>query len=59
MAARGRNHEALEEFSAAEYLQSQLEGSHAIAGQVTGWMLATPGPPRDDRRGQRRSRGAE
>jgi LuxR family maltose regulon positive regulatory protein len=41
MAARGRNHEALEEFSAAEYLQSQLEGSHAIAGQVTGWMLAT------------------
>jgi LuxR family maltose regulon positive regulatory protein len=42
-AARGRNHEALEEFSAAEYLQSQLRGSHAIAGQVTGWMLATQG----------------
>ena len=41
MAARGRNHEALEEFSAAEYLHSQLEGSHAIAGQVTGWLLAT------------------
>ena len=41
MAARGRNHEALEEFSAAEYLHSQLEGSHAIAGQVTGWRLAT------------------
>ncbi len=40
-AARGRNHEALEEFSAAGYLQSQLEGSPAIAGQVTGWMLAT------------------
>jgi LuxR family maltose regulon positive regulatory protein len=40
-AARGRNREALEEFSAAEYVHSQLEGSHAIAGQVTGWMLAT------------------
>jgi LuxR family maltose regulon positive regulatory protein len=41
MAARGRHHEALEEFSAAEYLQSQLAGSPAIAGQVTGWRLAT------------------
>jgi LuxR family maltose regulon positive regulatory protein len=40
-ACRGRLHEALEEFSAAEYLQSQLEGSHALAGQVTGWTLAT------------------
>ena len=40
-AARGRNHEALEEFSAAEYLHSQLESSHATARQVTGWMLAT------------------
>jgi LuxR family maltose regulon positive regulatory protein len=40
-AARGRDQEALEEFSAAEYLQSELEGSHAMAGQVTGWMLAT------------------
>jgi LuxR family maltose regulon positive regulatory protein len=40
-AARGLNHEALEEFSAAESLQSQLEGLHATAGQVTGWMLAT------------------
>jgi LuxR family maltose regulon positive regulatory protein len=40
-AARGRHHEALEEFSAAEYLQSQLQDSHAIAGQVTGWMIAT------------------
>ena len=40
-AARGRNHEALEEFSAAEYLHSQLESSHATASQVTGWMLAT------------------
>jgi LuxR family maltose regulon positive regulatory protein len=40
-AARGLNHEALEEFSAAEYLQSQLEDLHATAGQVTGWALAT------------------
>jgi LuxR family maltose regulon positive regulatory protein len=40
-AARGRNREALEEFSAAEYLQAQLESSHATASQVTGWMLAT------------------
>ena len=40
-AGRGRHHEALEEFSAAEHLQSQLEGSHALASQVTGWMLAT------------------
>ena len=40
-ACRGRHHEALEEFSAAERLRSQLEGSHALASQVTGWMLAT------------------
>ena len=40
-AGRGRHHEALKEFSAAEYLQSQLEGPHALAGQVTGWLLAT------------------
>jgi LuxR family transcriptional regulator, maltose regulon positive regulatory protein len=40
-AGRGRHHEALEEFSAAEHLQSQLEGSHALASQVTSWMLAT------------------
>jgi len=38
---RGRHHEALPEFSAAEYLGSQLADSHAVAGQVTGWMLAT------------------
>jgi LuxR family maltose regulon positive regulatory protein len=41
LAARGRHREALEEFSAAESLQSQLEGRPATAGQVTGWMLAT------------------
>jgi LuxR family maltose regulon positive regulatory protein len=40
-AGRGRRHEALGEFSAAEHLRSQLEGSHALASQVTGWMLAT------------------
>ena len=40
-AGRGRLHEALEEFSAAERLRSQLVGSHALASQVTGWMLAT------------------
>jgi len=40
-AARGRHHEALEEFAAAEYLQSQLESAHSTASQVTGWMLAT------------------
>ena len=40
-AGRGRRHEALEEFSAAEHLRSQLEGSHALASQVTGWLLAT------------------
>ena len=40
-AGRGRHREALEEFSAAERLRSQLEGSHALASQVTGWLLAT------------------
>jgi LuxR family maltose regulon positive regulatory protein len=39
-AGRGR-HEALEELNAAERLQSQMEGSHALASQVTGWLLAT------------------
>ena len=39
-AGRGRHHEALEEFSAAEHLASQLEGSNALASRVTGWMLA-------------------
>jgi LuxR family transcriptional regulator, maltose regulon positive regulatory protein len=40
-ACRGRHREALQEFSEAEHLGSQLEGSHALASQVTGWMLAT------------------
>jgi LuxR family transcriptional regulator, maltose regulon positive regulatory protein len=52
-AGRGRLPEALAEFSAAERLRSQLVGSHALASQVTGWMLATqarlgmPGDARD------------
>jgi LuxR family maltose regulon positive regulatory protein len=40
-AGRGRLPEALQEFSTAEYLASQLQGSHALANQVTGSMLAT------------------
>jgi len=40
-AGRGRHREALEEFRAAEHLGSQLEGSQALASQVTSWMLAT------------------
>jgi LuxR family transcriptional regulator, maltose regulon positive regulatory protein len=40
-AARGRYPEALEEFCNAEHLRSQLAGSHALASQVTSWMLAT------------------
>jgi LuxR family maltose regulon positive regulatory protein len=40
-ACRGRHHETLQEFSAAERLGSRLAGSHALTDQVTGWMLAT------------------
>ncbi len=40
-ACRGRGLEALEEFRAAERLQSRLAGPHALANQVTGWLLAT------------------
>ncbi len=40
-AGRGRHREALGEFSAAEYLGSQLADSHALASRVSGWMLAT------------------
>ena len=38
---RGDLGEALEEFSAAERLRSQMAGSHALASQVTGWLLTT------------------
>jgi LuxR family transcriptional regulator, maltose regulon positive regulatory protein len=41
LAGRGRHREALGDFSAAERLRSELEGSHALASQVTGWLLAT------------------
>jgi LuxR family maltose regulon positive regulatory protein len=41
LACRGRLHQALEEFETAQRLQSRLEGWHALADQVTGWMLAT------------------
>ena len=37
----GRRHQALDEFRAAERLQSRLAGPHALASQVTGWLLAT------------------
>ncbi len=40
-AGRCRLHEAAGEFGAAERLRSQLTGSHALANQVTGWLLAT------------------
>jgi LuxR family maltose regulon positive regulatory protein len=38
---RGRHEEALAEFSAAERLQIQLAGSHALENQVIGWKIAT------------------
>jgi LuxR family maltose regulon positive regulatory protein len=40
-AGRGRLHQALAEFGAAEGLQSQLAGLHTLASEVTGWALAT------------------
>jgi LuxR family maltose regulon positive regulatory protein len=40
LAGRGRHREAFEEFKAAERPRAQLEGSHALANQTTGWMLA-------------------
>jgi LuxR family maltose regulon positive regulatory protein len=40
-AGRGRLHAAVEQFGAAERLRSQLTGSHALASQVSGWLLAT------------------
>ncbi|HEY3979783.1 MAG TPA: LuxR C-terminal-related transcriptional regulator [Streptosporangiaceae bacterium] len=38
---RGRPRDALAEYCAAERLQAQLEGSHALMRQLTGWRLAT------------------
>jgi LuxR family transcriptional regulator, maltose regulon positive regulatory protein len=40
-AGRGRHHEALEEFCAAEYLGSQLADSQALATRTTRWLPAT------------------
>ena len=40
-AARAGTEQALEEIRAAERLQSEMARSHALASQVTGWMLAT------------------
>jgi LuxR family maltose regulon positive regulatory protein len=41
LAGRRRLREALAEFTAVEQLQAQLEGSHALAGQLTSWRLST------------------
>ena len=41
LAGRRRLREALAEFIAVEHLQTQLEGSHALTNQLTGWRLAT------------------
>jgi LuxR family maltose regulon positive regulatory protein len=41
LSGRGRQREALAEYSAAEHLQAQLEGSHALATQLTSFRLAT------------------
>jgi LuxR family maltose regulon positive regulatory protein len=40
-AGRGRHHEALEEFGAAEYRGSQLADSQALATRTTRWLPAT------------------
>ena len=57
-AGRGRHNEALEEFGAAEDLASQLADSHALASQVTGWLLATQARLGMTGEGPRLSRGA-
>ena len=41
LSGRRRQREALAEYSAAEHLQAQLEGSHALMPQLTSWRLAT------------------
>jgi LuxR family transcriptional regulator, maltose regulon positive regulatory protein len=41
LSGRRQQREALAEYSAAEHLQAQLQGSHALAGQLTSWRLAT------------------
>jgi LuxR family transcriptional regulator, maltose regulon positive regulatory protein len=41
LSGRRRQREALTQYSAAEHQQTQLEGSHALMRQLTGWRLAT------------------
>jgi LuxR family maltose regulon positive regulatory protein len=41
LAGRQSHQQALAEFSAAEGLQAQLEGSHALARQLTSWRVAS------------------
>jgi LuxR family maltose regulon positive regulatory protein len=41
LSGRRRLLEALAEYSAAERFQAQMEGSHALAGQLTSWRLST------------------
>ncbi len=41
LSGRRQQREALAEYSAAEDLQAQLEGSHALMRQLTSWRLAT------------------
>ncbi len=41
LSGRRQQREALAEFIAAEHLQAQLEGTHALMSQLTGWRLAT------------------
>jgi LuxR family maltose regulon positive regulatory protein len=40
-AGRQMHHQALAEYRAAEDMQAQMEGSHALARQLTSWRLAT------------------
>jgi LuxR family maltose regulon positive regulatory protein len=40
MSGRRRQREALAEYRAAEHLQAQLEGSHALMPQLTSWRLS-------------------
>jgi LuxR family transcriptional regulator, maltose regulon positive regulatory protein len=41
LSGRRRLRDALAEYTAADELQAQLEGSHALAGQLTSWRLST------------------
>jgi LuxR family transcriptional regulator, maltose regulon positive regulatory protein len=41
LSGRRRQREALAEFCAAEQQQALMEGSHALARQLTGWRLST------------------